>query len=109
MRHVEGMAEGFRFGRDAGVGVEHDDLGAGATLALQVIGDHAGPFVGSGRAAVGRLRHRHDEGVVAAHRRQLVLQQGGLGAGLPGVRRQFGFQLPAAGTKSMPGDSTRWS
>ncbi len=81
---VPGIHEQGLLGGDVRVAVEQDDLGLGLGL-LEVVGHHAGALVGAGRAAVGRSRHRHDEGAAIGHGFELLPEVRGLRAGLPGV------------------------
>ena len=53
---------------------------------LQPVGDQAGALVGAGRAAEGIGRRRHHDQAAIVHRLQLLAQQHGLRAGLPGMR-----------------------
>ncbi|MCY1528296.1 hypothetical protein D9M68_633970 [compost metagenome] len=82
---LPGLHEQALLGLDVVVGVEDHDLAPGLGL-LEVVGHHAGAFVGAGRAAVGRQRDRQRVHAAVGHGVALFAQRHGLGAGLPGVQ-----------------------
>ena len=69
--------------------IEDDELRL-RLLGLQEMADHAGPLVGTGRAAIGIGRRGHDDETAVRQRQQLFLQEPRLLAALPGVRHQLG-------------------
>ena len=79
------VAEVDGLGLDGGVRIEHDDFGA-ALFAFQVICNGTSALIGSGWAAIGRLRDGHHEGLLFGHGSELVFQQECLWASLPSVR-----------------------
>ena len=67
---VEGLGEHGLLGEGL-LGIEDDELRLGL-LGLEVVGDHARPLVGAGRAAVGIAGHHHRHRAAVAHGNQLV-------------------------------------
>ena len=92
---LEGLGEQRLLRLDLAVGVEHQHLGFRLGVA-QVVGDQAGALVGSGRTAVGRARDVHCEHAAIGHGLELLAQQHGLRASLPGVRDAFLVALESA-------------
>ena len=100
----ERAGEVVHLGHDAGVGIEHEQLGAGF-VDLEPVGDQAGALVRAGRAAVGRLGNGQYDVVIQprCHGLQLAGQQRGLRAGLPGVGHLVGAAQARHGVEADAG------
>ena len=67
------------------LGIDDQDLRL-RLLGLEIVGDHAGPFVRPGRAAERVAGRRQNDDPAVFHRLKLLAQQNGLRAGFPGMR-----------------------